>query len=289
MNGGQVMTWADFKLKFSKYHVPPGLIKKMRDEFRELKQGRMTVVEYRDRFLTLSSPQHQQQEHQHRAQTGSNAIPVATKDKATITCYECGVVGHYSNECPKRLAKLAGNTAAPAQQQRRVSTGKKFAPNNPNNRSGRLFHMNAEEAQEAPMLYWEGKVISYLSRQLKQHEQNYPTHDLELAAVVLALKVWRHYLMELKQVILQEAHDTLYSIHPGGTKMYQDLKEQFWWHGMKREIGSYIAKCDICHESREQHRRTAATLANSGMEVGLVGMDFITGLPKSSKGNDSIG
>ena len=35
---------------------------------------------------------------------------------------------------------------------------------------------------------------------------------------------------ELKQVILQEAHDTLYSIHPGGTKMYQDLKEQFWWH-----------------------------------------------------------
>ncbi|KAK1641847.1 hypothetical protein QYE76_059652 [Lolium multiflorum] len=145
MNGGQVMTWADFKLKFSKYHVPPGLIKKMRDEFRELKQGRMTVVEYRDR-------------------TGSNAIPVAAKDKSTITCYECGVVGHYSNECPKRLAKLAGNTPAPAQQQRRVSTGKKFAPNNPNNRNGRLFHMEAEEAQEAPDVVLEKvhKIREYL-------------------------------------------------------------------------------------------------------------------------------
>ncbi|KAK1642864.1 hypothetical protein QYE76_060669 [Lolium multiflorum] len=246
MNGGQVMTWADFKLKFSKYHVPPGLIKNMRDEFRELKQGRMTVIEYRDRFLTLSRWQilvnipfvdlealvdsaiqmegklNQANENRKRRMMhprGSNAIPVAPKDKSTITCYECEVVGHYSNECPKRLAKLAGNTAAPAQQQRRVSTGKKFAPNNPNNRNGRLFYMNAEEAQEAPdvvlddltpilimpditkpfhvycdaskiglgcVLMQEGKV--YLSRQLKQHEQNYPTHDLELVAVVLALE-----------------------------------------------------------------------------------------------------
>ncbi|KAK1556152.1 hypothetical protein QYE76_026972 [Lolium multiflorum] len=93
--------------------------------------------------------------------TGSNAIPVATKDKATITCYECGVVGHYSDECPKRLAKLAGNTAAPAQQQCRVSTGKKFAPNNPNIRNGRLYHMNAEEAQEAPDVVLATKQPTY--------------------------------------------------------------------------------------------------------------------------------
>ena len=44
----------------------------------------------------------------------------------------------------------------------------------------------------------ERKVIAYASRQLKKHECNYPTHDLELAAVVLALKIWRHYLFEEK-------------------------------------------------------------------------------------------
>jgi hypothetical protein len=41
----------------------------------------------------------------------------------------------------------------------------------------------------------DGRVVSYASRQLKHHERNYPTHDLELASVVHALKVWRHYLM----------------------------------------------------------------------------------------------
>ena len=53
MHGGQMM-WEDFKTRFSRAHVPPGLIKRMRDEFRELKQGRMNVVEYRDKFLNLS-------------------------------------------------------------------------------------------------------------------------------------------------------------------------------------------------------------------------------------------
>jgi hypothetical protein len=41
----------------------------------------------------------------------------------------------------------------------------------------------------------EGQVVSYGSRQLRKHEENYPTHDLELAAVVHALKIWMHYLI----------------------------------------------------------------------------------------------
>ena len=44
------------------------------------------------------------------------------------------------------------------------------------------------------VLMQEGKVVAYASRQLKPHEKNYHTHDLELAAIVFALKIWRHYL-----------------------------------------------------------------------------------------------
>ena len=46
------------------------------------------------------------------------------------------------------------------------------------------------------VLMQEGKVVAYASRQLKPHEKNYPTHDLELAAIVFTLKIWRHYCME---------------------------------------------------------------------------------------------
>ena len=44
------------------------------------------------------------------------------------------------------------------------------------------------------VLMQDGKVLAYASRQLKPHEQNYPTHDLELATVMFVLKIWRHYL-----------------------------------------------------------------------------------------------
>jgi hypothetical protein len=44
----------------------------------------------------------------------------------------------------------------------------------------------------------------------------------------------------------EEAHDSRYSIHPGSTKMYKDLKTRYWWKDMRRDIAHYVACCDTC-------------------------------------------
>ena len=51
---------------------------------------------------------------------------------------------------------------------------------------------------------------------------------------------------DLKEVIMKEAHDSKLSIHPGSTKMYQDLKQSFWWTRMKQDVAQFVSQCDVC-------------------------------------------
>jgi hypothetical protein len=53
-------------------------------------------------------------------------------------------------------------------------------------------------------------------------------------------------IKELKDKILREAHESAYSIHPGGNKMYHDLKATYWWYGMKRDVALYVALYKTC-------------------------------------------
>ena len=64
----------------------------------------------------------------------------------------------------------------------------------PDRGQGYIVYCDASRAGLGCVLMQSGRVIAYGSRQLKNHEQNYPTHDMELAAIVFALKIWRHYL-----------------------------------------------------------------------------------------------
>ena len=67
---------------------------------------------------------------------------------------------------------------------------------------------------------------------------------------------------ELQKQILDEAHLSRYSIHPSSNKIYQDLKQRFWWTRMKWEIAKYISECDICKRVKASHLRPAGPLAS---------------------------
>ncbi|GJV76756.1 putative nucleotidyltransferase, ribonuclease H [Tanacetum coccineum] len=253
-------------------------------------------------------------------------------------------------------------------------------------------------------------VIAYASRQLKPYEVNYPTHDLELAAVVFALKIWRHYLygeacdiftdhkslkyiftqrelnmrqrrwlellkdydtniqyhpgkanvvadalsrksgmiacfdsrilhdlerldvelcikeaqrddgelwaivqnvedgkhtefrvddegvvwfedrlcvpndQTLREKIMTEAHSSPFTIHPGSTKMYRDLKQYFWWNGMKQDVATFVSKCMTCQQVKIEHQRASGLL--QPLEIPMwkwdeISMDFVTGMPRT--------
>jgi hypothetical protein len=57
----------------------------------------------------------------------------------------------------------------------------------------------------------------------------------------------------IRAEILDEAHNSKYAIHPGCMKMYQDLKDRFWWNDMRTDIAEFVAKCDICRRIKAEH------------------------------------
>nr|GEV94611.1 putative reverse transcriptase domain-containing protein [Tanacetum cinerariifolium] len=154
-----------------------------------------------------------------------------------------------------------------------------------------MVYCDASNKGLGAVLMQREKVISYASRQLKIHEKNYTTHDLELRAVVFALKIWRHYLQilnaqtearksenikkedvggmswlpcygDLRTVIMHESHKSKYSIHPGSDKMYQDMKKLYWWPNMKTDIATYVSKCLTCAKVKAEHQKPSGLLTD---------------------------
>jgi hypothetical protein len=96
---------------------------------------------------------------------------------------------------------------------------------------------------------------------------------------------------EIRELILSEAHDSAYSIHPGSTKMYHDLKSRYWWYGMKRAVAEYVALCDNCQRVKAERQRPVGLLQPLKIPQWKweeISMDFIIGLPTVQSGYDSI-
>ena len=64
----------------------------------------------------------------------------------------------------------------------------------------------------------------------------------------------------LRRRILEEAHRGAFTIHPGSSKMYQDLKRDYWWSGMKRDIAVFVSECAVCQQVKIEHQRPGGLL-----------------------------
>ena len=67
-------------------------------------------------------------------------------------------------------------------------------------------------------------------------------------------------ISEVKRQVLEETHNTKFTIHPRGTKMYRDLKETFWWLRMKKEIAEFVSQCLPCQQVKIEHQRPTGLL-----------------------------
>jgi hypothetical protein len=96
---------------------------------------------------------------------------------------------------------------------------------------------------------------------------------------------------ELRRDILDEAHQTRYTVHPISNKMYQDLKNKFWWCGMKMDIAKYVAQCPSCQLLKAEHQRPARELQPLDLPMlkwDQIATDFAVCLPKAPSGQDAI-
>ncbi|GJS04891.1 putative reverse transcriptase domain-containing protein [Tanacetum coccineum] len=189
-----------------------------------------------------------------------------------------------------------------------------------------IVYCDASHKGLGAVLMQKEKVIAYASRQLKIHEKNYTTHDLELGAMILNAQVearkeenygiedlcgmiknleprvdgklclknrsWIPCFGDLRALIMHESHKSKYSIHPGSDKMYQDLKKLYWWPNMKAEIATYVSKCMTYAKVKAEYQKPSGLLVQPVIPVWKwenITMDFVTKLPKTTSGQIIFG
>ena len=117
--------------------------------------------------------------------------------------------------------------------------------------------------------------------------------DLDMHDDILRFrgKIYVPNLKDLRLRILNEAHETSYTVHSRATKMYRDLREVYWWPGMKTSVARKVAQCDTCQRVKIEHQKPIGLMRPLDIPKWKwehVTMDFVTRFPRGQKSNDAI-
>ncbi|GJS23106.1 putative reverse transcriptase domain-containing protein [Tanacetum coccineum] len=102
---------------------------------------------------------------------------------------------------------------------------------------------------------------------------------------------WLPCFGDIRTFIMHESHKSKYFVHPGSDKMYQDMKKLYWWPNMKADIATYVSKCLTCLKVKAEHQKPYGLLVQPEIYQWMwnnITMDFVTKLPRTSSGNDTI-
>ncbi|GJW57546.1 putative reverse transcriptase domain-containing protein [Tanacetum coccineum] len=132
-------------------------------------------------------------------------------------------------------------------------------------------------------------------------EENFGTEDLcgmikkleprADGTLCLRNRSWIPCFGDLRKFIMHESHKSKYSIHPGSDKMYQDLKKLYWWPNMKAKVVTYVNKCLTCAKVKAEYQKPSGLLVQPVIPLWKwenITIDFVTKLPKTSSGQDTI-
>jgi hypothetical protein len=131
------------------------------------------------------------------------------------------------------------------------------------------------------------QLIDEEVQKIKQRlEERFPKYDFfrrdDEGVVLFGQRLVVPQDQDLKKEILDEAHLSKFTIHPGSTKMYRDLRENFWWSNMKGKIAEYVSSCDTGQRIKASHLKTAGQMQPLSIPAWKwddISMDFIVGLP----------
>nr|GFB80987.1 reverse transcriptase domain-containing protein [Tanacetum cinerariifolium] len=102
---------------------------------------------------------------------------------------------------------------------------------------------------------------------------------------------WLPCYGDLRTVIMHKSYKSKYSIHPGSDKMYQDMKKLYWWPNIKADIATFVSKCLTRAKVKAEHQKLSGLLLQPKIpewKWDNITMDFVTKLPKTSQGYDTI-